>query len=95
MSPKVEILHPSGQPIRQMSGFEAGSQGFGGQLSEWTPQLSTEDAALLPTLDLSNARSDDLVRNNAYASNGLRLHLDNIVGNIFKLDWQPMWRRLG
>ncbi|HAU05688.1 MAG TPA: phage portal protein [Pseudoalteromonas shioyasakiensis] len=95
MSTKVEILHPSGQPIRQMSGFEAGSQGFGGQLSEWTPQLSTEDAALLPTLDLSNARSDDLVRNNAYASNGLRLHLDNIVGNIFKLDWQPMWRRLG
>ncbi len=25
----------------------------------------------------------------------MRLHLDNIVGHIFKLNWQPMWRRLG
>lgn len=91
----VQILSHTGEPIRQMSAYEGGGQGFGGQLASWTPELTTEDAALLPNLDLSNARSDDLVRNNAYAAGGLRLHLDNIVGHIFKLNWQPMWRRLG
>ncbi|CAK2033222.1 Phage portal protein [Vibrio crassostreae] len=91
----VQILHPSGMPARQMAGYEGGNAGFGGQLAEWTPSLMTEDAALLPSLDLSNARSDDLVRNHGYAAGGMRLHLDNIVGHIFKLNWQPMWRRLG
>lgn len=92
---EVKILHPSGQPIREMSGYEAGGAGFGGQLAQWNPMLLTEDAALLPNLDTSNARSDDLVRNHGYASGGLRLHLDNIVGHLFKLNWQPMWRHLG
>jgi lambda family phage portal protein len=92
---EVQILHPSGQPIRQMSGYAAGGVGFGAQLAEWTPQLMSEDAALLPSLDISNARSDDLVRNHGYAAGGMRLHLDNIVGHMFKLNWQPMWRQLG
>lgn len=91
---EVKILHPSGVPIREMSGYEAGGAGFGGQLAEWNPMLLTDDAALLPNLDISNARSDDLVRNHGYASGGLRLHLDNIVGHLFKLNWQPMWRHL-
>lgn len=91
----VQILHPCGKPVRSMSGYEAGGEGFGGQLREWTPPLASEDAALLPTLDLANARSDDLVRNHGYAAGGLRLHLDNIVGHIFKLNWKPMWKKLG
>lgn len=90
-----KILHPSGVPIRQMSGYESGGAGFGGQLREWTPSLTSEDAALLPNLDLANARSDDLVRNHGYAAGGLRLHLDNIVGHIFKLNWKPSWKKLG
>lgn len=95
MANEVRILHPSGRPIREMQGYEAGGAGFGGQLAMWAPQLMSEDAALLPSLDLSNARSDDLVRNHGYAAGGLRLHLDNIVGHMFKLNWSPMWRRLG
>ncbi|CAG9000655.1 MAG: hypothetical protein CENE_02655 [Candidatus Celerinatantimonas neptuna] len=98
-----QILHPSGVPIRQMSayrgmgqgGYDSAGPGFGGQLSEWTPELMTEDMAQLPGLDISHARADDLVRNHGYAAGGLRLHLDNIVGNHFKLNWQPKWRRLG
>lgn len=76
-------------------GYESGSAGFGGQLANWNPSLLTEDMAQLPVLDLSHARADDLVRNHGYAAGGLRLHLDNIVGDNFKLNWQPKWRRLG
>ena len=92
---EVQILHPNGQPIRQMRGYEAGGAGFGGQLAEWTPPLMLEDEALLPDLDITNARSDDLVRNHGYGQNAMRLHLDNFVGHIFKLNWHPLWRKLG
>jgi lambda family phage portal protein len=78
-----------------MSGFEGTGAGFGGQMQNWSPTLMTNDAALLPNLDLAQARTDDLVRNNGYAAGGLRLHLDNVVGHLFKLNWKPMWRKLG
>lgn len=91
----VTILHPSGRPAREVIGFEGAGAGFGGQMANWAPQLMTNDAALLPNLDLTQARTDDLVRNNGYAAGGLRLHLDNIVGHLFKLNWKPMWKRLG
>ena len=95
MNKAVQILNSYGQPLRESLSYESGGVGFGGQLAEWTPPLMSEDAALLPNLDLSNARSDDLVRNHGYGASGMRLHLDNIVGHIFKLNWQPMWRKLG
>ncbi|WVM93549.1 phage portal protein [Halopseudomonas pachastrellae] len=69
--------------------------GFGGQLERWTPQLKTLDAALLPQLDLGNARAEDVTRNNAFAANGVQLHIDNIVGHLFRLSYKPRWRRLG
>ncbi|MCV6590776.1 MAG: phage portal protein [Marinobacterium sp.] len=95
-TPVVEILGPDGQPLRnRASSYQGAGAGFGGQLQDWHPVTSTVDAALLPQLDLGNARADDVVRNNAFASNGVQLHIDNIVGHLFRLSYKPRYQRLG
>ncbi|EQM69985.1 phage portal protein [Pseudomonas tohonis] len=91
-----QILHPSGLPARQMlSSWQGAGAGFGGQLERWRPALRTLDAALLPNLDLGNARAEDVTRNNAFAANGVQLHVDNIVGHLFRLSYKPRWQRIG
>ncbi|SEQ48936.1 phage portal protein, lambda family [Amphritea atlantica] len=85
-----------GQPLRQqMSSYQGAGVGHGGQLARWSPGLKTADAALLPDLKMGNARAEDVVRNNAFASNGVQLHVDNIVGDNFRLSYKPLWESLG
>lgn len=91
-----QILAPNGQPARQqLNGWQGAGAGFGGQLASWAPQLRSADAALLPQLELGNSRAEDVIRNNAFASNGVQLHVDNIVGHLFRCSYKPMWRNLG
>lgn len=93
---QIQILHPNGQPARQvLSAWQGAGEGFGGQLGNWQPPLRTLDAALLPQLDLGNARAEDVTRNNAFAANGVQMHIDNIVGHLFRLSYKPRWQRLG
>lgn len=91
-----QIVGLDGQPLRQqMSSYQGAGAGHGGQLAGWSPGLKTVDAALLPDLKLGNARAEDVVRNNAFASNGVQLHVDNIVGDSFRLSYKPLWESLG
>lgn len=93
---EIQILAPDGTPARQrLSGWQGAGAGFGGQLANWRPALKTVDAALLPNLKLGNARAEDVTRNNAFAANGVQLHVDNIVGHLFRLSYKPRWQRLG
>lgn len=93
---KVQILAPNGLPAReQLSTWQGTGVGFGGQLERWQPRLQTIDAALLPNLKLGNARAEDVTRNNAFAANGVQMHIDNIVGHLFRLSYKPRWRLLG
>lgn len=94
-TPTVEILAPNGQPARPQMSYQGAGAGFGGQLLDWYPGLKSADAALLPDLNLGNARAEDVVRNNAFASNGVQLHIDNIVGHLFRLSYKPRWQLLG
>lgn len=91
----VQILDRYGQPMAMSGGYSGAGAGSGGQLSDWDPQAKTADAAILPTLVSGNARAEDLVRNNAFASNAKQLHIDNIVGHLFRLSYKPNWQRLG
>ncbi|MCV6589694.1 MAG: phage portal protein, partial [Marinobacterium sp.] len=89
------IIAPNGYPARQQMNYQGAGAGFEGQLRGWHPGLKTADAALLPNLDLGNARAEDVVRNNAFASNGVQLHVDNIVGERFRLSYKPDHLALG
>lgn len=91
----VQILDRYGQPMALSNGYSGAGAGSGGQLLDWTPNAKTADAAILPSLVLGNTRAEDLVRNNAFASNAKQLHIDNIVGHLFRLSYKPNARRLG
>lgn len=91
---RAMILNPeTGKPFAES--YSGAGRGFGGQLAGWTPQVQTADAALLPNLHQANARADDLSRNHGIASSGVQLHIDHIVGHLFRLSYKPRWRRLG
>lgn len=92
--PDIKIVNPqTGQPFA--STYSGTGAGFGGQMRTWSPSPRTADAALLPGLDLGNARADDLMRNHGIAHGGVQLHIDNIVGHMFRLSAKPKWQRLG
>jgi lambda family phage portal protein len=93
--PVVTILAPNGLPARESMSYQGAGAGFGGVMRDWTPSLQSADAALLPQLELGNARAEDVVRNNAFAANGVQMHIDNIVGHLFRLSYKPMYKRLG
>lgn len=90
------LLAPDGRTsLREYAGYEGSGAGFSGQLKGWMPAPQSADAALLPGLELGNARAEDLVRNNGYAANAIQLHQDHIVGSFFRLSYRPSWRYLG
>lgn len=90
------IIDVNGNPLsRKASSYTHAGAGFGGQLAQWNPSLKSADAALLPQLDAANARSDDVRRNNAMARGGVQLHIDNMVGNLFRPSYKLNWRALG
>ena len=93
--PAIQFYDHNGQPMATSGGYEGAGDGMAGQIRDWSPPARTMDAALLPSLDLGNARAEDVVRNNAFASNAVQLHIDNIVGELFRLSYKPNWKRLG
>jgi lambda family phage portal protein len=88
-----QILDMHGKPLA--SSYAGAGAGLGDQLAEWNPSLKMADAGLLPTLQQGNARAEDLVKNHGYANGAVQLHVDNIVGSLFRLSYKPNWRTLG
>ena len=93
--PAITILDAQGNPMRPSASFSGAGEGFGGQMRDWTPSLKSVDAALLPNLDLGNARADDLTNNNGIASGAIQIHVDNVVGSNFRLSYKPRNKLLG
>lgn len=94
----IKILDVNGEPINAstaMSSYEGAGDGFGDELLTWDVGSVSADAALIPTLNTGNARAADSVRNDGYAKSGVQLHIDNIVGNQFKLVYKPNYLVLG
>lgn len=89
-SPSVTFFDTAGNPINASTYGESNAT-----MAGWQPQAKTMDAALLPGLALGNARAEDVIKNNAFASNAVNLHVDNIVGHMFRLSYKPNFKRLG
>lgn len=92
---RTTIVNPRTMRGFSASDFSGAGAGFGGELKSWNASAKTVDAALLPTLKAGNARADDLVRNNGIAQGGVQLHIDNIVGHLFRLSSKPRFQLLG
>lgn len=64
------------------------------QLALWNPSLKSSDAAMLPEKNRLDARSQDTMRNDAYAAGGARIIKDSIVGATYRLNARPSSRAL-
>lgn len=59
------------------------------QLQLWAPPMKTADAEIIPEKGVLDARTRDMLRNDAYVAGGAALHKDNIVGAMFLLNAKP------
>lgn len=67
----------------------------GGEISLWRPGLKSADAAVLRNGPMIRARARDLVRNDPYAKNAVRMNRDAVSGSGLKLALKIDWRTLG
>lgn len=66
-----------------------GASKFDRELLMWQPGNRTADQDIIPAKRLADARTRNILQNDAYAQNGQRLHQDNIVGSQFLLNAKP------
>lgn len=88
----TEIV-PAGEMA--MGGAYEGARAFDRALATWQPPIQGVDADVLPDKNLSDARVNDLLRNDGYVASGQALHRDLVVGSMFLLNAKPNGRVLG
>ncbi|NKM14174.1 phage portal protein [Rhizobium laguerreae] len=66
-----------------------GASRFSKELASYSPMIRSADADLLPAKSMSDARTRDTVRNDAYVQGGATLRKDNIVGSYYMLNAKP------
>lgn len=77
---------PSGDMA--MGAFE-GADRLNSQIALWSPPVQSVDADILPEKQTVDARSRDMMRNDAFVQGGGNLHKDNIVGAHYLLNARP------
>lgn len=92
------IEHPvdmAGQITAALSSYRDALREMPGEVSPWRPPLASADAAILRDAGKLRARARDLVRNNAFAKNAVRMNRDAVTGSGLKLALKIDWRTLG
>ena len=98
--PDLEVAYILGetdqrpQP-RMMGGAHEAADRFSRELATWNPPIRAADADILPDKSISDARAQDMTRNDAFVGAGSSLHKDNIVGSMFLLNAKPVLAVLG
>lgn len=103
MSAKAALCQPSLSAILAdpghikigMDGGFTGASRLARELASWSPGLVSADADLLHQKDMLDARSIDLINNDAYVKNGVRTQNYSIVGAHFRLIAHPNAKMLG
>lgn len=97
--PDLEAQHllglPVSRPTPQVLGAHEAADQFDRALASWYPTVQSADADILPDKYLLDARSHDIVRNDAFAQSGVQLHKDNIVGAQYRLNAKPRLKVIG
>jgi lambda family phage portal protein len=66
-----------------------------GEVAAWMPRNVSADAAILKDAGKIRARARDLVRNDPFAKNAVRMNRDAVSGSGLKLALKIDWRTLG
>lgn len=88
LPPAVSAVAVGGSDLALAGGAYEGAQRFD-ELALWQPPMNSADGDILPEKVILDARSRDILRNDAYVGGGATLHKDNIVGALFLLNAKP------
>lgn len=78
-----------------MGGAHEAADRYSREMATWAPRVQSADADILPDKVMADARTLDLMRNDAFVAAGATLHKDNIVGAMFLLNAKPNGKVLG
>lgn len=99
MSAQQEYLDPlidGPLPGEQaMQGAYQGASRTSHELALWAPPVQSADMDILPDKVISDARANDMVRNDAYVRGATVTQKDSIVGELFLLNAKPKHKVLG
>lgn len=84
---------PTVSAVAVGSGAYEGASGFD-QLKLWSPAIQSADAEILPEKETLDARTRDMLRNDALVAAASTTHKDGIVGSVFLLNAKPMTKVL-
>jgi lambda family phage portal protein len=93
--PALEVTPGAGRPSAIVGGAFEGASRFDRSLALWSPGRRSADGDILPVKGMADARTRDMLRNDAYVAGAADLHRDNIVGGIFTLNSKPEYKVLG
>lgn len=95
----LELLAMDSESLPQESAFVGGAFDAASRtersLALWHPSLNSADHDIIPDKQELDARSRDVMRNDAYVRGGATIHQDNIVGSLYALNSKPKTRLLG
>lgn len=80
---------------RAVESFRDAKRHGGGEIARWQPVNMSADRAILRDAGTIRARARDLVRNNPFAKNAVRMNRDAVSGAGVKLALKIDWRSLG
>lgn len=89
VSPPASELVPTGAGGEMALGAFDGADRLNEQLRMWAPSMGSADLDIIPAKPLGDARSKDMLRNDAFVQGGAQLHKDNIVGAQYMLNAKP------
>lgn len=96
---QVTVTYPDSVPGAEQGAVVGGA--FDGasrverMLALWSPGLNSADVDILPQKQEIDARTRDLLRNDAFVRAGVQIHKDGIVGAMYALNAKPKTRFLG
>jgi len=77
-----------------MGGAYEGASRTSQEIALWSPAARSADKEILHEKTLLDARTKDIIRNDGYATSGVHIHQDSIVGGQFLLNAKPNTRIL-
>lgn len=72
-----------------------GASRFNRELAMWSPSLRSADDEIIPDKSILDARTRDVLRNDALVAGGADITKDSIVGDMFVLNSKPEYKILG